>query len=42
MTDDFDIREEQNFNSAEKDFENARRPLRFYDFSGLDKVVVNL
>ena len=42
MTDDFDIREEQNFNSAEKDFENALRPLRFDDFSGQSKVVENL
>src|SRR5574344_2320985 len=42
MTDDFDIREEQNFNSAEKDFENALRPLRFDDFSGQNKVVENL
>ena len=42
MTDDFDIREEQNFNSAEKDFENALRPLKFNDFSGQSKVVENL
>ena len=42
MTDDFNIREEQNFNSAEKDFENALRPLRFDDFSGQSKVVENL
>ena len=42
MTDDFDIREEQNFNSAEKDFENALRPLKFDDFSGQSKVVENL
>ena len=42
MTDDFDIREEQNFNSAEKDFENALRPLKFDDFSGQNKVVENL
>ena len=42
MTDDFDIREEQNFNSSEKDFENALRPLRFDDFSGQSKVVENL
>ena len=42
MTDDFDIREEQNYNSAEKDFENALRPLKFNDFSGQSKVVENL
>ena len=42
MTEDFDIREEQNFNSAEKEFENALRPLRFDDFSGQSKVVENL
>ena len=42
MTDDFDIREEQKFNSAEKDFENALRPLKFDDFSGQSKVVENL
>lgn len=42
MTEDFDIREEQNFNSAEKDFENALRPLKFNDFSGQSKVVENL
>lgn len=42
MTEDFDIREEQRLNSAEKDFENALRPLRFEDFSGQSKVVENL
>ena len=42
MTDDFDIREEQKLNSAEKDFENALRPLKFNDFSGQRKVVENL
>ena len=42
MTDDFDIREEQKFTSAEKDFENALRPLKFDDFSGQSKVVENL
>ena len=42
MTDDFDIREEQKLNSAEKDFENALRPLKFDDFSGQNKVVENL
>ena len=40
MTDDnFDIREEQHFSPAEKDFENALRPLNFSDFSGQSKVV---
>ena len=42
MTEDFDIREEQNYKSAEKDFENALRPLKFNDFSGQSKVVENL
>ena len=42
MTDDFDIREEQKLNSAEKDFENALQPLKFDDFSGQNKVVENL
>ena len=42
MTEDFDIREEQNYKSAEKDFENALRPLKFNDFSGQNKVVENL
>lgn len=43
MTDDnFDIREEQKNCSAEKDFENALRPLKFSDFSGQSKVVENL
>ena len=41
MQEDFDIRQEQ-FSSAEKDFENALRPLRFADFSGQKKVVENL
>ena len=41
MADDFDIRDEQ-VNKAEKDFENALRPLRFGDFSGQQKVVENL
>jgi len=39
--DDFDIRNEQ-LSSAEKDFENALRPLAFSDFSGQAKVVENL
>ncbi len=41
MNDDFDIREEH-LSSAEKEFENALRPLRFNDFSGQPKVVENL
>ncbi len=43
MNDDFDIREERYANgNAEKDFENALRPLSFRDFSGQQKVVENL
>ena len=38
--DSFDIRHEGQ--NAEKDFENALRPLRFHDFSGQQKVVENL
>ena len=42
MTDnDFDIRN-NTLSSAEKEFENALRPLRFGDFSGQQKVVENL
>ncbi len=41
MNDNFDIRDEQ-LSSAEKDFENALRPLRFDDFNGQQKVVENL
>lgn len=41
MPEDFDIHEEK-LTSAEKDFENALRPLRFSDFSGQQKVVENL
>ena len=41
MNDGFDIRQER-VSSAEKDFENALRPLRFEDFSGQQKVVENL
>ena len=33
MDDNFDIRQES-VSSAERDFENALRPLRFGDFSG--------
>ncbi len=40
MDGDFDIRHEAS--SAEKEFENALRPLRFSDFSGQQKVVDNL
>ncbi len=43
MTDDnFDLREEHQLSSAEKEFENALRPLKFSDFSGQKKVVDNL
>ncbi|MGI6222676.1 MAG: Holliday junction branch migration DNA helicase RuvB [Prevotella sp.] len=41
MAEDFNIREEQ-LGSAEKEFENALRPLRFADFNGQKKVVDNL
>ncbi len=41
MDDNFDIRKES-LSSAEKEFENALRPLRFSDFSGQQKVVENL
>ena len=41
MSEDFDIREER-LSSAEKEFENALRPLRFADFNGEPKVVENL
>ena len=41
MEEDFDIRKER-VSSAEKDFENALRPLRFADFSGQQSVVDNL
>ena len=41
MTEDFDIRQERT-TSAERDFENALRPLQFGDFSGQQKVVENL
>lgn len=40
MNEDFDIHKERV--TAEKDFENALRPLRFGDFSGQKKVVENL
>ena len=41
MNEEFDIRQER-LSSAEKDFENALRPLKFDDFSGQKKVVENL
>jgi len=41
MDEDFDIRNER-VSSAEKEFENALRPLKFADFSGQKKVVDNL
>ena len=41
MQEEFDIRQER-LSSAEKDFENALRPLKFDDFSGQQKVVENL
>ena len=41
MDADFDIRQEH-VSAAEREFENALRPLRFGDFSGQKKVVENL
>ena len=41
MDNDFDIRQET-LSSAEKEYENALRPLRLGDFSGQQKVVENL
>ena len=41
MDADFDIRQER-VSAAEREFENALRPLRFGDFSGQKKVVVHL
>ena len=41
MTENFDIRQER-LSAAEKDFENALRPLKFQDFSGQQSVVENL
>ena len=41
MDEEFDIRNERT-TPAEKDFENALRPLRFSDFSGQKSVVENL
>ena len=41
ISEDFDIREET-LSNAERDFENALRPLKFSDFNGQKKVVENL
>jgi len=41
MSEDFDIREDS-LSTAEKEFENALRPLKFADFSGQKHVVENL
>ena len=41
IDEEFDIRQERT-SKAEKDFENALRPLAFSDFSGQQKVVENL
>ncbi len=41
MQEEFDIRQER-YSNAEKEFENALRPLHFADFSGQQKVVENL
>jgi holliday junction DNA helicase RuvB len=41
MTEDFDIRQQQ-FNSSDKELDNALRPLSFHDFSGQSKIVENL
>ncbi len=41
MVEDFDVRNE-NISPAEKEFENALRPLQFNDFSGQQNVVENL
>lgn len=41
MDADFDIRQEH-VSAAEREFENALRPLRFGDFSGQQKVVENI
>lgn len=38
----FDIRDNQNFQDTDRDFENALRPLSFGSFSGQDKIVENL
>ena len=41
MSEDFDIREDS-LSTAEKEFENALRPLKFADFNGQKNVVENL
>ena len=41
MSEDFDIRDES-LSTAEKEFENALRPLKFADFNGQKNVVENL
>lgn len=42
MKDPFDIRDNENLNATEREFENALRPLTLESFSGQDKVVENL
>jgi Holliday junction DNA helicase RuvB len=42
MQEHFDIRDNQNFQDTDRDFENALRPLSFGSFSGQDKIVENL
>ena len=42
MNDNIDIRQQATVSNAEKEFENALRPLRFSDFSGQQKVTENL
>jgi Holliday junction DNA helicase RuvB len=42
MQEHFDIRDNQNFQDTDRDFENALRPLTFGSFSGQDKIVENL
>lgn len=42
MEDSFNIHDNENLNTLEREFENALRPLSFENFSGQDKVVDNL
>lgn len=42
MKDPFDIRDNENLNATEREFENALRPLTLESFSGQEKVVENL
>jgi len=42
MQDSFNIRDNENINATEREFENALRPLSFESFSGQDKIVENL